>query len=86
MGKEAPEHGWQRAEQEWVDGRGKHKKPYKQSFPSRNMIRTNDFGNTSKKSGNLEYTITAELKKTERKEKEMNTSKIYKTPSLHAKH
>ena len=26
MGKDAPEKGWQRAEQEWVDGRGKHKK------------------------------------------------------------
>ena len=26
MGKDAPEKGWQRAEQEWIDGRAKHKK------------------------------------------------------------
>ena len=30
MCKEAPEKGWQRAEQEWVDGRTKHKKIIKQ--------------------------------------------------------
>ena len=43
------------------------------------MIRTNYFGNTQKKSGNLEYTITAEQTKTERKETEQNTLNIQDT-------